>query len=114
MTATPILAGLSIALASALLAELWWQLLRPRTHVTVMACWFTGMVTRVLVALAGLAICLGLFHLPAPPLVLSMAAGYAVALAIETRITMKRSARVGRTETTTATTTPITTTHPHS
>jgi hypothetical protein len=105
MTAA-ILAGLGIALASAIVAELWWQLVRPRTHPLMTACWLVGMITRVLVALAGLAICIGLFHLPAPPLVLSMASGYAVALVIETRVTMKRFARVqsiARSETTTTT-----------
>ena len=88
-----ILAGLTIALVAAALAELWWRILRPTTAAQMTICWMGGIVTRIAVALAGLAICLGLAHLAAPPLVLAMTTGYAIALAIETRITLRRLSR---------------------
>lgn len=92
----PILAGLGIAAVAAVLAELWWRVLRPATAARMTVCWMGGILTRVFVALAGLAICIGLFHLAAPPLVLSMAAGYALALAVETRVTLRRLGRTSK------------------
>ena len=93
MALTSVLAGLGIAAVAALLAELWWRVLRPTTASRMTACWMGGILTRVFVALAGLAICIGLFHLAAPPLVIAMTAGYALALAVETRVTLRRLAR---------------------
>ena len=96
MILTSVFAGLGIALVAAVLAELWWRVLRPRTAARMTACWMGGILTRIAVALAGLAICIRLFHLSAPPLVLSMAVGYAVALAFETRVTLKRLGRTAK------------------
>lgn len=93
MALTSSLAGLCIAAVAAALAELWWRVLRPATPARMTVCWMGGILTRIAVALAGLAICIGLFHLAAPPLVLAMAVGYAVALAVETRVTLRRLSR---------------------
>jgi hypothetical protein len=93
MQSQSILAGLTIAIIAAVLAEVWWRVLRPKTAAQMTVCWMGGILTRIAVALAGLAICLGLFHLAAPPLVLAMTAGYAIALAVETRITLRRLGR---------------------
>ena len=90
MYVNSILAGLAIAALAAILAELWWRALRPQSTGQMLICWMGGIFTRVLVALVGLAICIGLFHLAAPPLVLSTTVGYAVALAFETRLTLRR------------------------
>jgi hypothetical protein len=94
MSPTPVLAGLAVALASALAAELCWRLVRPRTMQQASACWVGGIFLRLVIALAGLAICIGLYHLAAPPLVASMAVGYMALLAFETRVTLKRMRNV--------------------
>jgi hypothetical protein len=90
MNPTPLLAGIAIALASALAAEVCWQVMRPRTFQQFSVCWIGAILVRVTVALVGLAICIGLFHLAAPPVVISMTLGYVVVLAFETRVTLKR------------------------
>ncbi len=96
MPLTSVIAGLCIAVVAAVLAEVWWRVLRPATPARMTVCWMGGILTRIAVALAGLAICICLFHLAAPPLVLSMAVGYAVALAFETRVTLKRLGRTAK------------------
>jgi hypothetical protein len=93
-TSVAVLAGFAIATASAAGAEVWWQLIRPRTAPQFTACWMAGILTRVIVALAGLAICLGLLDLAAPPLVLALVVGYAAILAVETRVTLRRMRRI--------------------
>ena len=90
MNSTPVLAGIAIALASALSAEGCWRVIRPRTFQQFSVCWIGGILVRVTVALAGLAIFIGLFHLAAPPVVISMTLGYVAVLAVETRVTLKR------------------------
>jgi len=86
--------GIVIVVLSTLLSELWWLIIRPRTPNLAMACWLVGIFTRIIVALAGIAFCVTLLDLPAPPLVLMMVVGYAIALAIETKLTIARLNRL--------------------
>lgn len=95
-TVNAVASGLGIVVVSSVVAESWWLLLRPQSYRAAMACWMVGLLSRVFLALAGLAICIALLHLSAPPLVVAMMSGYVVVLALETRLAMRRLARLNK------------------
>jgi hypothetical protein len=87
-------AGLFIAVASALAAEMWWQVLRPTSYPIASACWLLGIFSRLIVVLAGLAFFIKLRDLSPPPLIAATGAGYAIVLIFEVRLTIRRMNRL--------------------
>jgi hypothetical protein len=92
--ALAVFAGLATVLTSTVAAEAWWLALRPRTPGRALACWVLGIFSRVIVALSGIAISVALLDLSRPPLIVALVAGYAVALTLETRLTLRRLGRL--------------------
>ncbi len=93
-TLQAVFAGLIIVLLSTAASEVVWWLVEPQTPGLAMTCWLAGILNRIFVSLAGIAICVALLDLSAPPLVISMIVGYVVALTLETRLTLRRLHRL--------------------
>jgi Na+/proline symporter len=93
-SAWAILAGVAITLLAALGSEVCWLLPRPATVGQGLRSWVVAIAVRAVICVAGLVIGIKGLGYPVLPLTLTILIGYAIALVIETRLTLRRIRRL--------------------